>query len=100
PAPCTPGHGDTVTTSAIRIAGVQVNLAGPARCQYDKTRTESFDFLGLLVVYIGADTAAFARVWIRFLDQVNGDALSEQTDMGFALCLGDQGIGNRLAGGI
>src|SRR5690606_3157420 len=56
PAAAAPSHGDTVTGGAIRIAGVEIDLAGAARCQYHEARSKQLHMAGGPVQYIGADT--------------------------------------------
>ena len=50
-----PSHCNTITTGAVRVAGVQVYLAGASRCQNDKFCSEQFDMFGRTIEYIGAE---------------------------------------------
>ena len=36
-----PGHSDAVAGGAVRVAGVEINLAGASRCQDDELRLKN-----------------------------------------------------------
>ena len=43
-----PGHRNAVSGRAVWVAGVEVNLAGSARRQYDELGPKNLDFIGIL----------------------------------------------------
>ena len=55
----TPGHGNAVTAGAVRVAGVEIRLAGAAGCQHHGPGLEQIYPVAFTVEYVSALAAAF-----------------------------------------
>ena len=95
-----PGHGNTIATGAIRVAGIEVDLGGSAGRQNGEARPERVDFPGAAIEYIGAKAAIALQAQSALGDQVHRYPLFEQLNVGPLLCLFEQGFENGRASGI
>ena len=100
PAARAPGHRNAVAARTVGVAGIEVDLGGAARGENGEACAIGIDFTAGAVQYVGAQ-AAFARQAQAFFgDQVDGDALLQQLDVGALAGLIEQGLENRGPGGI
>lgn len=103
PTAGTPGHGDTIAGTDVGVTGVEIDLAGPAGGEDDKTSADGFDATGLAIEGVGTtNTGGGVGVGSRLViaDQVDGDVMVEQGQAGLLHGLVDQRGFNRAAGGI
>ena len=100
PAACTPGHGDTVSRSAIRVGGVAICFACAAGGKDGEAGPEQFDMVVFQVQYVGAHARVAGQCQLAIGDQIHGNPAGHQGDVGSCLGLGCQGGGNGVAGGI
>ena len=94
-----PGHGDAVARGHIRVAGVDVDLAGAARGEDHEARTEGVDASGLDIENVGAVAAAIAPApGVR--DEIDGDVVLVEVDVRAAAHPVDHGFLDLATGGI
>ncbi len=82
PAAGAPGHGDAVAGGAVRIAGIEVNPAGAAGCQYHESGGAYFDLAGMPVQHISAQAAVATQTQLAAGNQIDGAALFVEGDVG------------------
>ena len=78
----TPGHGNTITTGGIRVTGIQVHLAGTAGGEHHVAGHKSLYRLLVTIQHIGTDTAIVCQAELGAGNQVNGDVVFQQRDVG------------------
>ena len=100
PAAGTPGHGNAIAGGTVGVAGVQIHLAGTTGGQYHGVGADDIHFAGIVIQKIRADTAMSAQSEFFPGDQVDGDVILHQGQIGFFFGPCQQGIGNRMAGGV
>ena len=76
-APC---HGDAVSGRDIRIAGVQIDLAGAPSCDGDVSGPEGFHSLGQAIQDISAKHTLLGSANFLAGDQIDGIVIFEQMD--------------------
>ena len=72
-----PSHGDAVAGGAVRVAGVQIHLAGAAGGQRHETGLEHLNAPGAAVEHIGPGAAVAVAAELAQVDQVDGDPVVE-----------------------
>ncbi len=100
PAARTPGHGDAITAGAIGVTGVEVDLGRAARGENGEACAVGVDFAAGAIEHIGPEAAFAVQAQAFFGDQVNGDALLQQFDVGALAGLVEQGLEDCRASGI
>ena len=70
-----PGHGDSIATGPIGVAGIQINFAGTACGKYHGASLEQVHMVGFSVQNIGALAVALLG------DQVDGNTMGENFDI-------------------
>ena len=86
-----PGHGNTITTGTVRVACIQIGLAGAAGGQHYEPCLEHFHPAGFVVQHIGSVHPAISN------NQVYSNALDENVDVVPGQRLVDQNLGYRAA---
>ncbi len=82
--PGTVGHGDAVAGGDVRVAGVEVHLAGAAGGKKRDARREGAYLAALSVEHVGAQAAVFLEVLLEHLrlgDKVDGDVVLVDGDV-------------------
>ena len=94
PATGAPGHGDAIAAGAIRVAGIEVGLAGPTGGHRHEACLEQFNVSAVTIQDISAVAAPILG------DQVYRHAVCENIDIVTGQGIFDQHLRDRLAGGI
>ncbi len=81
PAAGAPGHGDAVAGGAVRVAGVEIGLAGAARGQHHEAGAEQLHLLGVMVEDVGAHAPVPRQEQLAVGDQVHGHPVLEYVDV-------------------
>ncbi len=98
-----PTDRQSVASGDIRIAGVKINFAGTASCQYRESGAESDDLIIFDVENVSAEAAvSFQRFFYDFPlgDQVDSDMMLIEGDVRMLKCCFDQSPFNFSPGGI
>ena len=82
PAACPVGHGDTVTRGGVRVGGIEVDLAGAAGGDQRVRGADRDDLAGKVVQDIGSVAALVSRAELFAGNQVDGDMVFENGDVG------------------
>jgi hypothetical protein len=99
-AACAPGHGDAVAGGSVRIGGIQVNLAGAAGSQYRVPSGKSIHLAGFIVERVDTVDAPLVATGMPAGDEIDGQMVFEQSDIGVAAnFIGQRGL-HRTASGI
>ena len=101
PAAGAPGHRDAVAGRGIGVAGIAVDLADPAGGEHDRHRRQRLDPLAVDIERIDAIAARrLAALQVARRDHVQRHPAFAQIDIRMAPDFGEQGIVDRLAGGV
>ena len=101
PAAGTPGHGDAVTGRHIGVAGIEIDLVGPAGGQHHEAGQKGLHPARGQVQDIGAEAAMRAGLAdVPRGDQVHGDMLLMEADPWAFAYPRLQGDGNGRPGGV
>ena len=85
------GHGDAVAGRGVRIAGVEVDLAGPPRGQHGGAGQHGVDPPAIPIQHIGPPARiASPRAGIEGAQEINGDAVFIEGDVGIGIDLIEQ----------
>ena len=76
-----PSHGNAVATGAVRIAGVEIRLAGASRCQHGALGFKYPHLLRFNIQYIGTCRANFPGVFVGLSDEINRAMMFEYIDI-------------------
>ena len=93
PATGTPGHGDAIPGGDIRVAGVEIDLAGPAGGDDHEPGEQGLDLAAGLVEDIGTQTPVELEAQLPRAEEVHGDVTLEKPDI-------VAGAGPALQGGL
>jgi len=100
PATRAPGHGNAITAGTVRVAGIEVHLGCATGCQNGEARAKGVDFTRGTIQHIGTEAAITFQAQAAFGNQIDGNALFEQFDIGALAGLFEQCLENRRAGGV
>jgi len=100
PAAGAPGHGDTVSGRDVRVAGVEVDLAGSAGCQNCRTGHEGLYLSAVAIENIGPTAAVVSRCRAASGDQIHHVVVFEQLDILPCENLALQGVLQFPPGGV
>ena len=100
PAAGAPGHGDAVAGGGVGIGGVEIDLAGAAGGQHGMLGGKGSNLAAGLVEHIGAMAGVVLKPELVAGDQVDGDVVFQQGDVGMAPDLFRQRGLHRVAGGV
>ena len=92
-ATCAPGHGDAIPGGDIRVAGIEVDLAGPAGSDDHEAGEQRLDLTAGLVEDIGPQAAVELQAQLPGAEEVHGDVALEELDV-------VAGAGSPLEGGF
>ncbi len=100
PAAGAPGHGDAVASGNVGIAGVEINLAGPASGDRHEAGEQGFHLAALAIQNVSAKAAIRLDIELAAADEVHGDVALEEVNIGAGPDPFLQGRLHRLAGGV
>src|SRR5690606_22532992 len=100
PATGAPGHGNAIARCAVRIAGIEVHLAGATGGQYGEASAEGLYMAAATIEDIGAQAAIVLLAEFGAGDQIDRDVIFQQLDIAVGLRLAQQGIEDRCPGGV
>src|SRR5690606_37676602 len=80
-----PSHGDAIPTGTIRIAAVEIHLAGAAGCQYHCFSREALYPIKVSIKDVSSDAAKFAAQGIRLPDEIKRNGVFHQGYVGIVL---------------
>ena len=100
PAAGTPCHGNAVTGVGVRVAGVEVHLAGATGGQYHVAGAAGEYILLVAVENVGTQTAVMLQSQFATGDEVDGNIVFHQTDIAAFSRLVQQCRFHGAAGGI
>jgi hypothetical protein len=96
-----PGHGDAVAGGDVGVAGVEIDLVGPAGGQHHEAGEEGLDLPVAEIEDIGAQTAMLAMSrQMSGRDEIDGDVLLIERHIGALTHLAFERGGDRTPGGI
>ena len=95
-----PGHGDAVAGGAVRVGGVEVDLAGAAGGQHHELRLDDLHAVRLAVVGVGAAHAVRRGAEPLRGDQIHRHAPAQHGDVGMRRGARDQRLGDGRSGGV
>jgi hypothetical protein len=82
PATGAPGHGNAIARGDIRVAGVEIDLAGAARGDHHETGQQGLDLAAGIIEDIGAETAVHPAIQFAPADEVHGDVPLQDPNVG------------------
>ena len=100
PAAGTPGHGNTITTRGVRIAGIEVDFAGATGCKDHAAGCEGFNVILSPVEDIGPQAAILLVAKLGAGDQIDGNMMFKQCNVRTLSGLRYQGFFNGPSRGI
>ena len=95
-----PAHRDAVAGGSVRVGGVEINFTRAAGRQDGVVRGDGVDFIAQAVERVSAMAAVVPVTDFVAGDQVDGDVVFQQGDIGVCPRLGGEGFLHRHAGGI
>ena len=95
-----PRHGDAVAGGAVRVAGVEVHLAGTAGGEHHERRFDHLHGVGPAIVDVSAHHPVRCAAQLARGDQIDGHAAGSHFDVRVRGRLGAQRLGDGGAGGV
>ena len=99
-APRPPGHGNSVSRSAVRIGGIAIRLGGAAGSDDGEPGSKQFHMIVFEIQDVGADATVAGKCKLAVGNQIHSHPAGFQVNIRPGLGLARQGGGNRVAGGI